>query len=632
MSGQLAEYFINMKRRHKALLFLLIDMLLATLAVYLAVALRLSSFDIFPYWQGWLTSLLVLLPLTALFSMMLSVPWIAARTLNTAGILRLTQVSLLLGGVFFLINTWITWDIPRSSPLIFIPIVLVFWVAVRILSGSLLQKTDPAQETRQRVLIYGAGAAGVQLANALRGFGGAEAVAFVDDSPSMRRALLGSLRVHSPADIGQLIASKRVTQIILAMPSVSRSRKQKILQDLQQYNVTLQTLPHFIDFISGEPLTAQLRTVTSEDLLGRLQESLNTPEITADYKDRSVMVTGAGGSIGSELCMQLASVPVAKLVLFENSEVALYNVERKLREANVACEIVPVLASVLDQPRVRRTMEENRTEIVLHAAAYKHVPLVEHNEIVGARNNSVGTHLVAETCGVIGVKRFILISTDKAVRPTNVMGATKRMAEVLVQDLQKKHPATVFSMVRFGNVLGSSGSVIPLFREQIARGGPLTVTHPEVTRFFMTISEAAGLVLLAGTFARGGEVFLLNMGEPVRIMDLARNMLAFCGLSERTDDNPDGDIAITITGLRPGEKLYEELLISKDEIPTPHPKIMCARETFDVATDVSSALQRLRQAIEENDAGALRAVLQDYVEGYHPARHDVTAAGVPEKV
>ncbi|MGZ2259848.1 polysaccharide biosynthesis protein [Roseobacter sp. A03A-229] len=610
------QFLVGLERRRKVGLVLLLDTFVMALSLYTAIALRISNFDLGIYWTGFSTSLLGLCLLGSIASSMMSIPWVSMRAFSMHGVLRLGMFAFGLGVAFFCFNLWGPWLVPRSAPLIMIPVLLVGLVGVRLIFGQVLDRWSPRQEGQDRVLIYGAGAAGLQLASAMRSFDGAEAIAFVDDNPSMRRVLVGALRVFGPSQIDKLIRTRGITQIILAMPSASRSRKQEILRSLTDYPVTLRTLPHFLNFMTGEPLTAQLQNVTSEDLLGRLPQSLDMPEISAAYAERNVLVTGAGGSIGSELCLQLSSVPVAKLLLLDHSEVALYNIERRLRANNVQCEIVPILASVLERDVLARALRDHAVTVVLHAAAYKHVPLVEHNEVVGARNNAIGTYDAAETCAEIGIERFILISTDKAVRPTNVMGATKRFAEMLVQDLQTRHSGTVFSMVRFGNVLDSSGSVIPLFREQLSKGGPLTVTHREVTRFFMTLGEAARLVLLAGTFARGGEVYVLDMGSPVKIVDLARNMIRICGLTEQTEDNPDGDIALEFIGLRAGEKLYEELLIGENQIATPHPKIMCARETFLDRVQSAEALSRLRDAVDKNDPNAIRALFLDTVDGY----------------
>ena len=372
-----------------------------------------------------------------------------------------------------------------------------------------------------------------------------------------------------------------------------------------------------VNGVHGE--AAGLNELSADALLGRDKVDLDLPEISESYEGRSVFVSGAGGSIGSELARQVVAARARKVVLYEHSEYALYTVERALRPVAelYGIRLVPVLASVTDANRVQAVLRDEEVDIVLHAAAYKHVPLIEGNEIAGVFNNVIGTQVMAVAARSAGVRRFMLVSTDKAVRPTNIMGATKRLAELVVQDMQTRSEHTVFSMVRFGNVLGSSGSVIPLFREQIKAGGPITLTHTDVTRFFMTIPEEARLVLLAGSYAEGGEVFVLDMGEPVRILDLARRMIGQSGLRLRDDENPDGDIEIRFTGLRPGEKLFEELLIDARNLPTPHPKIMRAQEIKLSELEMARLVRDLTAAIELNDKNAVREIVRASVDGYH---------------
>lgn len=359
--------------------------------------------------------------------------------------------------------------------------------------------------------------------------------------------------------------------------------------------------------------------ISADALLERDKIELDLPEVSEAYEGRCVFVSGAGGSIGSELARQVVAAGARKVVLYDHSEYALYTIERELRQFADAhgVRLIPVLASVTDQKRAQAVLREQEVDIVLHAAAYKHVPMIEENEIAGVRNNVIGTQTMAVASRLAGVRRFMLVSTDKAVRPTNIMGATKRLAELVVQDMQTRSESTVFSMVRFGNVLGSSGSVIPLFREQIRTGGPITLTHADVTRYFMTIPEAARLVLLAGSFAEGGEVFVLDMGDPIRILDLARRMVSLSGLRLRDDDHPQGDIEVRFTGLRPGEKLFEELLIDARNLPTPHPKIMRAEEIKLSELEMARLLRDLTTAIDQNDKAAVRQIVQASVDGYH---------------
>ena len=380
-------------------------------------------------------------------------------------------------------------------------------------------------------------------------------------------------------------------------------------------------LPSYPELMSSEGTLDRLQPVAAEALLGREKVALSTPEIAKTYAGRVIMVTGAGGSIGSELCRQMLHCRPAALVLFEQGEHNLYQIDQELRSEALAqgINVVARLGSVGDAGRLRQVMREQGVEIILHAAAYKHVPMVEENELEGARNNVLGTHVVAEAAAAEQIERFILVSSDKAVRPTNVMGATKRMAELVVQDIQTRHPQTKFAMVRFGNVLGSSGSILPLFQRQIAEGGPVTVTHEEITRYFMTIPEAARLVLTAGAYARGGDVFVLDMGKPQKIVDVARRMIELAGRTVRDPITGQGEIAIRITGLRPGEKLFEELLIDRESLrPTPHPKILRAQEVRLSQIEVAAMLRDVRRAIEGADAAALRAVIKARVDGYRP--------------
>jgi FlaA1/EpsC-like NDP-sugar epimerase len=471
------------------------------------------------------------------------------------------------------------------------------------------------------VAIYGAGAAGIQLASALRQSAELAPKAFIDDNPALRGLIVSGLHVQSPEALKSLADGGKIERVLLAMPSISRERQEAILTRLAELPCEVQVLPSYVDLITGKDALNNLRTVTPDELLGRDKVDLDIPDVAKAYTARAVMVTGAGGSIGSELCRQLVGTAPAHIILFERSELALYQIDRELRPLADAAgiSVTTRLGSVTDSRRVAEVMAETGTEIVLHAAAYKHVPLVEENELEGARNNVLGTQVVAEAAIAQGCERFILISTDKAVRPTNIMGATKRVAELVVQDLQTRASSTKLSMVRFGNVLGSSGSVLPLFEQQIRRGGPVTVTHPEVTRFFMTIPEAARLVLLAGAYATGGDVFVLDMGEPMKILDIARRMIELSGRSVMEDGT--GDIEIKITGLRPGEKLYEELLINDDSLrATPHVKILRAEEVILSQIEIASILRELKRILRSADGAALRKLVEVKVDGYHQPR------------
>jgi len=472
-----------------------------------------------------------------------------------------------------------------------------------------------------KAVIYGAGQAGRQLAQALAHSHEMRVVAFLDDDDRLHGHILNGLPIHSPMDLQGLVETQDVRTVLLAMPSVSRRRRNEILSQIRNAQVAVRTVPNVTDLAHGKVSISDLHELDIDDLLGREPVTPNHILLAKNITGKVVLVTGAGGSIGSELCRQILAVNPAKLLLIEQSEFALYAIHQELE---ARCEegkrlLVPLLASVQDTDRMREIMSTWHPDTVYHAAAYKHVPLVEHNPAEGIKNNVLGTLCTAQAALEAGVSDFVLISTDKAVRPTNVMGASKRLAEMVLQALAATNPGTKFSMVRFGNVLGSSGSVVPKFRQQIRDGGPITLTHPEVTRYFMTIPEAAQLVIQAGAMAKGGDVFVLDMGQPVKIMDLARRMVELSGLTVKDEQNPEGDIEIAITGLRPGEKLYEELLIGDNPKPTAHPRIMKAHEDFIPWAEFEAKLTALEMALNVNDVGVIRLMMQQLVAGYIPS-------------
>ncbi|MES0872514.1 polysaccharide biosynthesis protein [Sinimarinibacterium thermocellulolyticum] len=477
---------------------------------------------------------------------------------------------------------------------------------------------DTPLTTSTRVLIYGAGAAGAQLASALRIGREYKPVAFADDRADLRGRMLLGLAIYAPADLPRLKARGVFDLVLLAIPSLAQSRKREILESLEKMAVKVLVMPSLDDIASGRKRIHDLREVQIEDLLAR-DPVPPIPELLSRFIDgKSVMITGAGGSIGSELCRQALDLGAKRLVLFEMSEYGLYAIDRELRERPAAerCEIVPVLASVLDPRALEDALRRHGVETVYHAAAYKHVPLVEANVVTAVRNNVIGTKNVIDAAVSCGVRNFVLVSTDKAVRPTNVMGASKRVCEMLVQAAAQEHPGIRMSIVRFGNVLASSGSVVPLFKEQIARGGPVTVTHPQVTRYFMTIPEAAQLVIQAGAMGRHGEVFVLDMGEPVKIRDLAERMIHLSGLTVRDPVTGEGDIEIRYTGLRPGEKLYEELLIGDRTTPSNHPRIRCAFEEFPTRRELDTWLRQVGQALGAGDSDQTIVQLRRIVPGF----------------
>jgi len=465
--------------------------------------------------------------------------------------------------------------LPRTVTIIYFAFMVLFVGGVRLFFRALLNIT---RVVRTPVIIYGAGAAGRQLQMALLQGNEFYPVAFVDDDPATHGYQLQGASVHPPSNIAHLLTRHHAEKILLAMPSISRSRRQDVLQSLEAFPCEILSIPGMSDLVNGLATISELRYVSIEDLLGRVPVEPFDELMNADIRGKCVMVTGAGGSIGSELCRQIIACRPARLVLFELSEFGLYTIHSALTELGSEVEIIPLLGSVQRKSRLVTIMKQFAVETVYHAAAYKHVPLVEYNVVEGVRNNVFGTWYCAQAALEARVSTFVLISTDKSVRPTNTMGASKRLAELILQALAKENHETKFCMVRFGNVLGSSGSVVPLFREQIRRGGPVTVTHQDIIRYFMTIPEAAQLVIQAGAMGEGGDVFVLDMGNPVKIMDLAKRMIRLSGLAVRDKDHPEGDIEIKVTGLRPGEKLYEELLIGGDVSDTPHPRILKATE------------------------------------------------------
>jgi FlaA1/EpsC-like NDP-sugar epimerase len=497
---------------------------------------------------------------------------------------------------------------------------------------------------RERVIIYGAGSAGAQLAITLLGGDEFLPVAMVDDDLTLHKKLVKGLTVHSPTNIEAIIRDTKATRVLLAMPTASRWKRRAVLEYLSQFPVHVQTIPDVTDLISGKARVDDIREVDVEDLLGRDPVPPDLDLLSAAISGKRVMVTGAGGSIGAELCRQILRQEPTTLVLFEISEIALYEIEHELRAAakRIDCELVALLGSVHHKDRVREALETFSINTIYHAAAYKHVPIVEHNLLEGVHNNILGTLHLAQAAIDANVEVFLLISTDKAVSPTNVMGATKRFAEMILQALQDKHDSTRFCMVRFGNVLESSGSVVPLFRKQIREGGPVTVTHRDIIRYFMTIPEAAQLVIQAGGMAKGGDVFVLDMGEPVRIRDLAMRMIALTGCTVRDETNPEGDIEIQYTGLRPAEKLYEELLIGSDVSGTRHPRIMRARENYIEWQELQPLLAELEVASTGLDRIRARQILLDSVGEYEPSngiedlvwvsQQKITGDVEPEKV
>jgi UDP-N-acetylglucosamine 4,6-dehydratase len=630
-----AVWLIERPRWFKRIFLIVNDMALLTIALWAAYSLRLSQFYV-PESFG-------------MILLMAAAPIIGVITFHMRGLYKLVTryigpegTTRIYVAVIIAVLAWALLVLlsgikghPRSVVAIYGLIAAGLIRLSRQWAAALLLKAAPQHkpvsfDERKSVIIYGAGAMGVQLLRALNETNQFNMVAFIDNSPSLAGQVVHGVKVLRPGKIGKVISTENVKEVLLAMPSALRSERRAAIKALEPFPVVVKTLPALEEIASGRVEVSDLRPIEVEDLLGRDPVAPELELLTGHVKDKVVMITGAGGSIGSELTRQLLELGPKSLILFELSEVALYEIEMEIEELKwrrakepeapplADTKIIPVLGSVQDRRLVARTISDYDVEVIYHAAAYKHVPLVEVNPFTGLQNNTFGTLTLAEVAKEARVERFVLVSSDKAVRPTNVMGASKRLAELILQALAEPHGTTVFTMVRFGNVLDSSGSVVRRFRNQIQAGGPVTVTHPEIIRYFMSIPEAAQLVIQAGAMASGGEVFVLDMGTPVKIDDLARTMVRLSGLEVRDDTNPDGDIAIEYIGLRRGEKLYEELLIGENTTGTSHPRIFKNSEPVLAYAELVAALERLDDAIQRHDEADLQDMLRATVEGYKP--------------
>ena len=628
MVDRFLSALFQLTRGQKRIAQILADAVSLAVSFALAMALRLDSFAFAADPRIWIAVALVIICSIGIFHALrlyeAMVRYISANAIMSI-VLGIFCAALLL----FVASAAFGGIIPRTVPAIFCAIAFPFISGSRFGVRALFNRRQNTH--KENVFIYGAGSAGRQLLRTLQQDPGFNPVAFLDDAPLLQKVSVAGLRVYAPEQLPTLSRRFSAHRVLLAIPSASSHERRIILSRLEPHEVHVQTIPGISDILSGQARIDELRNVAIEDLLGRDPVPPLVDLLDADLRSKTVMVTGAGGSIGSELCRQIIERGPQRLVLVDMSEFALYSIDAELRGLLAsrpetaqmdAPEVIPLMMSVQSQSGMTTAMRRFGVETVYHAAAYKHVPLVEHNVIESIRNNVFGTQATALAAVDAGVRSFILVSTDKAVRPTNYMGATKRMAELVCQGLAANQCFTRFSMVRFGNVLGSSGSVIPHFRQQIEAGGPITVTHPEVTRYFMTIPEAALLVLQAGAMARGGDVFVLDMGEPVAIVDLAERMVRLCG---RTPYFPDsdpaqsGDIAITFTQLRPGEKLYEELLIGGDVTETTHPRIMSAQEEMMDWAALQALLGRLQAACEDLDLGRIRTLMTSAPLGFAAA-------------
>ncbi len=608
----------SLTRTQKQAVMLGVDLTLVPLALLFTLMVQRQGESAFAELAGIWPVVGLLMVMAAAFSTILGIPNMRLNSydMSSTGKTGLFAGMLALAGLALGRTAGLGYG--AGIYVVFGIVFFLFSVSSRVVMLQMLLTLYRREQPRRRVLIYGAGTTGMQLAQALKTHEMIEPVAFVDDNSALQGLTVSGLPVMKPSRIQDIVAERRIDRVLLAMPSVSLPKQTQIVRRLEKMGLEVQALPSFAQLIGEEELIDKLAPILPGQLLGRAQLDRQIGAEDDHYTGRTVLVSGAGGSIGSELCRQVLACRPRRLVLYELSELALYNIDIELRALaeDTETEIATVLGSVTDARLVRKVLTAHDVDVVLHAAAYKHVPLVEANPLAGLANNVLGTATLARAAGEAGVERFILVSSDKAVRPTNVMGASKRLAEMVVQDLAARSRGTVYAMVRFGNVLGSSGSVIPLFQDQIARGGPVTLTHPDVTRYFMTVQEAVRLVLRAGHFARGGEVFVLDMGSPVPIRKLARQVIEASGYTVRDAENPEGDIEIVITGLRPGEKMHEELLIGEGHLTTGDEKIFTAREASLSEIEVASALRSLREAVATADDTAARAVIARWVEGY----------------
>lgn len=640
---------VRLPRRQKRLVQVSTDVLLVWGSLWLAFFVRLGDADFVDPLGGhaWLFAVapLVAVPFFIRFGMYRAV----MRYFGNDALMAIAKAVTLSALLLSLSVYWYT-DAPKLIPR---SMVFNYWWISLVLIGGLrlmmrqyflgdwfspdsLTKFKGRDAGLPKVAVYGAGAAGNQLVAALRLGRGMRPVAFIDDDPNLYNRSISGLRVYSPKHIQQMIDETGSDEILLAIPSASRARRREVLEMLENYPLHVRSVPGFMDLASGRVKVEDIQEVDIADLLGRDAVPPQQALFEKCIRGKVVMVTGAGGSIGSELCRQILSNKPKALLLFEHSEFNLYSIhmelERRIERASLSVKLIPILGSIRNPDRLLDVMRTWQVETIYHAAAYKHVPMVEHNVAEGVLNNVLGTMNTAQAAVQAGVANFVLISTDKAVRPTNVMGSTKRVAEMILQALSRESAPvlfnadgavhhvnkTRFTMVRFGNVLGSSGSVIPRFYQQIRSGGPVTVTHPKITRYFMTIPEAAQLVIQAGSMGQGGDVFVLDMGQPVRIAELAEKLIHLSGLSVRSEKCPHGDIAIEFTGLRPGEKLYEELLIGDNVSPTEHPMIMRADEEYFTWDVLRGVLAKLLKAVEQDDYPQVRMLLREVVSGYVP--------------
>lgn len=618
MTDSPKSWIEQLSRRRKQALAVVADCIALPFALWCAFVLRLNEInpEVAHFWPAFVVAGLVCIPVFAKLGLYRQVVRYMGTDAFFTVTVGVTITAVTIAAVAYLIPLR---GFPRSVPIIFWMLLLAYVSGTRFAVRGLFTWRLQRGGSREPVLVYGAGRNGAELVRAHHTQNDFDVVAFVDDAQALQGRSVAGVSVHAPEAIPALLDSHGITQVLVAVSSLATEQRARIIRTLEPYAVRVRLIPDMADLLAGRATMLNARDVAIQDLLGRDKVEPLTHLLRGSVADQAVMVTGAGGSIGSELCRQIVTQQPRLLVMLDQSEFGLYEAHKQILELisqqELSVPVVTILGSVTNRRLLERTLVSHEIDTLYHAAAYKHVHLVERNAIQGIMNNTFGTLYTAEAAISAGVKDFILISTDKAVRTTNVMGATKRLAEMVLQALQETTDQTTFSMVRFGNVLGSSGSVVPLFEQQIEQGGPVTVTHTEVTRYFMTIPEAAELVLQAASMARGGDVFLLDMGKPIKIVDLAKRMIHLKGMRLKSDDNPDGDIEIAITGLQPGEKLHEELLMGEAAAGTDHRKIMRAEESYMGWSELRGALNTLEQACDDYDYASIRRFMENLLEG-----------------
>jgi FlaA1/EpsC-like NDP-sugar epimerase len=609
----------NLSRQKKQAIMISADVCFLLLAIWLSFVLRLGN-----VWSDKLESnlwIFILIPTVSIpifikLGLYRSVLKFMGTKVIVTAFQAITITSLILGFVMMIFREA---DMPRTVILIFWCVSSILIVVGRFMFKGLLYSWDNYVNNRKPTIIYGAGSAGAQLVESLRKNHEYAPIAFIDDDLSKHGTFINFTKVYAFKELKNIIDKRNAKNILLAIPSLSANGKRDLLKKLSKYPVEVKLLPSLSSLLEGKVSIENIRHVEVQDILGRVPVSPKSSLLKKNIQGKNILITGAGGSIGSELCRQIIHLKPSIIVLFDHSEFNLYSIDFELNSLQINdCEVIPILSDVTNLNKVKSVVAENKIDTIYHAAAYKHVPMVEKNIVEGVYNNAIGTYNLAVCAHECEVENMVLISTDKAVRPTNIMGASKRFSELILQGLNTKKTKTCFSMVRFGNVLDSAGSVVPLFRKQIKEGGPVTVTHSRVTRYFMSIPEAVQLVLQAGAMAKGGDVFVLDMGEPVKILDLAYRMINLSGLSAITNENPEGDIKVVFTGLRPGEKLYEELLIGHDVVQSEHPQIMQANEAKLSWEDVQKSISVIMESHKNLNDKNIRSLLLEKVEGFKP--------------